>query len=125
MGLPEAAAGIDQPGFQALLRLLEAKHVWVKLAGADRITRASGRLRNAIPFIRALAAVAPERLVWGSDWPHIGFHSRQPVQDEAVLPYRALDAGELLDILIEAIPDAGLRRGILTINPAKLYGFEP
>ena len=123
MGLPDAAAGIGQPGFQAVLRLAAAPHVWVKLAGADRITRSTGRLRDAIPFMRALADVAPERLVWGSDWPHIGFHSRQRVHDDAVLPYRALDVGELLDVLIEAVPDAEARRAILAGNPARLYGF--
>jgi predicted TIM-barrel fold metal-dependent hydrolase len=124
MGLPDAAAGIGQPGFQAVLRLLAGKRVWVKLAGADRITRASGRLRDAIPFIRALAAAAPERLVWGSDWPHIGFHSGQQVRDEAMLPYRSLDAGELLDVLIEAVPEAETRHAILAANPARLYGFD-
>ena len=124
MGLPDAAAGIGQPGFQTVLRLLSAKHVWVKLAGADRITRASGRLRDAIPFIQALAAAAPDRLVWGSDWPHIGFHARQQVHGDAILPYRELDAGELLDVLIESVPDAGARCAILAENPARLYGFD-
>jgi predicted TIM-barrel fold metal-dependent hydrolase len=124
MGLPDAAAGIGQPGFQAVLRLLACPHVWVKLAGADRIARASGRLRDAIPFMRALAAAAPERLVWGSDWPHIGFHSGQQVQGDAVLAHRALDAGEPLDVLIEAVPDREIRRAILAGNPARLYGFD-
>jgi predicted TIM-barrel fold metal-dependent hydrolase len=124
MGLPDAAAGIDQPGFQAVLQLLARPHVWVKLAGADRITRASGRLRDAIPFMRALAVAAPERLVWGSDWPHIGFHSGRQVHDDAVLPHRTLDAGELLDVLIEAVPDPDTRRAILADNPARLYGFD-
>jgi predicted TIM-barrel fold metal-dependent hydrolase len=123
MGLPDAAAGIEHPGFQAVLRLLCAPNIWVKLAGADRITRSSGRLRDAVPFMRALAAVAPDRLVWGSDWPHIGFHQRKPVHDDAILPYRDIDAGELLDVLIEAVPDAGARRAILVENPARLYGF--
>ncbi len=124
MGLPDAAAGIGQPGFQAVLRLLTGKHVWVKLAGADRITRTSGRLRDAIPFIRAVAAAAPERLVWGSDWPNIGFHSGRQVQGDAVLPHRELDAGELLDVLTEAVPDRETRHAILADNPARLYGFE-
>ena len=124
MGLPDAAAGIQQEGFQAVLRLLRSESIWVKLAGADRVTRASGKLRDAIPFIRALAAAAPERLVWGSDWPHIGFHSRQAVHDDAILPYRGLDAGELLEVLIEAVPDAATRRAILSENPQRLYGFE-
>jgi predicted TIM-barrel fold metal-dependent hydrolase len=123
MGLPDAARGIAQPGFEAVLRLLAAGHVWVKLAGADRITRASGRLRDAIAFMQALVAAAPERLVWGSDWPHIGFHSGQQVRGDAVLPYRDIDAGELLEVLIAAVPDSETRRAILADNPAKLYGF--
>jgi len=123
MGLPDAAAGTGQPGFQCVLRLLAAKHVWVKLAGADRITRSSGRLRDAIPFMRALAAAAPERLVWGSDWPHIGFHAGRQVHGDAVLPYRDVDAGELLEVLIEAVPERETRRAILAGNPAQLYAF--
>jgi predicted TIM-barrel fold metal-dependent hydrolase len=124
MGLPDAAAGTGQAGFRAVLRLLASKHVWVKLAGADRITRASGRLRDAIPFMRALVAAAPERSVWGSDWPHIGFHSGRQVQDDALLPHRDLDAGELLDVLAEAVSDPATRRAVLAGNPARLYGFD-
>ena len=123
MGLPDAAAGVAQPGFQAVLKLLRSRNVWVKLAGADRITRNSGDLRDAIPFMQALAATAPERLVWGSDWPNIGFHSRTAVHDDTILPYRDLDAGDLLDVLIEAVPDAGTRRAILSDNPQRLYDF--
>jgi len=124
MGLPDAAAGTGQAGFQAVLRLLAGEHVWVKLAGGDRITRASGRLRDAIPFMQALVATAPERLVWGSDWPNIGFHSGRQVRDDAVLPHRELDAGELLDVLAEAVPDPVTRRAILADNPARLYRFD-
>jgi 2-pyrone-4,6-dicarboxylate lactonase len=123
MGLPEASAGIGQPVFQTVLRLLRSPHIWVKVAGADRITRSTGRLRDAVPFIRALAATASERVVWGSDWPNIGFHQRKPVHDDEILPYRDLDAGELLDVLIEAVPDATTRQAILSDNPQRLYGF--
>jgi 2-pyrone-4,6-dicarboxylate lactonase len=123
MGLPDAAAGIEQPSFRALLRLMQCTHVWTKLAGADRITRSSGRLRDAVPFMRALAAAAPDRLVWGSDWPNIGFHSGTQVHGDAALPHRELDAGELLDVLAEAVPDAAVRTAILAANPARLYGF--
>jgi len=121
MGLPDASAGIAQPGFQALLRLMRQEHLWAKLAGADRITRSSGRLRDAVPFMQALAAVAPQRLVWGSDWPHIGFHSGQQVRGDAVLPYRKVDVSALLEVLFEAVPDAAARRAILSDNPARLY----
>jgi predicted TIM-barrel fold metal-dependent hydrolase len=122
-GVVHHAEGVGQAGFQCVLRLLAAKHVWVKLAGADRITRASGRPEDAIPYMQALVAVAPGRLVWGSDWPHIGFHSRTKVHDDAILPYREVDVGRLLDVLTEAVPDAGTRRAILAENPARLYGF--
>src|SRR5436190_3115266 len=64
MGMPDAALGLEQPVFQTVLQLA-SKGAWVKVAGADRITRSSGRLPDAVPFIRALAQAAPQRLVWG------------------------------------------------------------
>ncbi len=123
MGLPDAANGVQQPAFQALLELMGRSHVWAKLVGADRITRSSGRLRDAAPFMRALADAAPTRVVWGSDWPNLGFHAGTQVRGEALLPHRELDAGELLDLLGEAVPDPLLQRQILSENPARLYGF--
>jgi 2-pyrone-4,6-dicarboxylate lactonase len=124
MGLPDAAKDVEQPGFQCVLRLASGGSAWVKLAGADRITRKSGRLQDAIPFMRELVDAAPERLVWGSDWPNIGFHAGTQVKGDTLLPHRELDAGELLDVLIEAVPDEDARRAILVDNPARLYGFS-
>jgi predicted TIM-barrel fold metal-dependent hydrolase len=124
MGLPDARQGIGQPGFQALLRLLKRDNIWVKLAGADRVTRHTGRLKDAIPFVRALVDAAPDRLVWGTDWPNIGFHAGKAIGGEhEVLPYRQLDAGALLEVLIEAVPDPRVREKILARNPERLYGF--
>jgi predicted TIM-barrel fold metal-dependent hydrolase len=124
MGLPDARHGLDQPGFKALLRLLKTGRVWAKLAGADRVTRFTGRLSDAVPFMQALAAANPDRLVWGSDWPNIGFHTGMAVGHDTVLPYRELDAGALLDVLAEAVPEAALRQKILADNPARLYQFS-
>ena len=123
MGLPDAALGLDQPVFQTVLELASTGRAWVKLAGADRITRSTGRLADAIPFMRALAQAAPQQLVWGSDWPNIGFHARQQVHDDELLAHRELDAGELLDLLAEAVPDAEVRHAILAHNAERLYGF--
>jgi predicted TIM-barrel fold metal-dependent hydrolase len=123
MGLPDAAQGTAQAVFQCVLRLASSGRAWVKISGADRITRATGRLADAIPFIRALADAAPGRLVWGSDWPNIGFHARTQVRDEELLAHRELDAGELLDLLAAAVPGAGERHAILAGNPQALYGF--
>jgi len=123
MGLPDAQDGLGQPGFQALIRLLRRGPVWAKLAGADRITRATGRLTDAVPFMQALVDANVDRLVWGSDWPHIGFHAGTAVAHHDVLPYRRLDAGDLLDVLIAAVPDPVLREKVLSTNPAQLYQF--
>lgn len=123
MGMPDAALGLEQPVFQTVLQLA-SKGAWVKVAGADRITRSSGRLSDAVPFIRALAEAAPRRLVWGSDWPNIGFHARQEVHDDDLLAHRELDAGELLDVLASAVPDLATREAILAGNPEQLYGFS-
>jgi len=120
MGLPDAAKGIAQPGFQAVLRLARMSHVWVKLAGADRVSRSTGELRDAMPFMRALHEAAPGRMVWGTDWPHLGFHNRRQVHGDEILPYRAVDPRELLSVLFEAIPQP---QGVLADNPARLYGF--
>ncbi|HEX9464498.1 MAG TPA: amidohydrolase family protein [Alphaproteobacteria bacterium] len=124
MGLPDARTGPAQPGFQALLRLLRRGHIWVKLAGADRVSRHTGRLSDAMPFMQALVETNVDRLVWGTDWPHIGFHSGTAVGHQELLPYRPLDAGELLDVLIAAVPDPGVREKILAANPARLYQFD-
>lgn len=124
MGLPEAGLGVEQPVFQTVLQLAGAGRIWVKLAGADRITRGTGRLGDAVPFIRALAEAAPRQVVWGSDWPNLGFHARQQVRGDELLAHRELDAGELLDLLIDAVPDAATREAILAHNPERLYGFS-
>jgi 2-pyrone-4,6-dicarboxylate lactonase len=124
MGLPDARNGVSQPGFQALLRLLRHGHIWVKLAGADRVSRHTGKLADAVPFMRALVETNVDRLVWGTDWPHIGFHSGRAISGHEPLPYRPLDAGELLDVLSEAVPDATARDKILARNPGRLYQFD-
>ena len=123
MGLPEASLGVGQPSFQCVLRLLSMGHVWVKLAGADRVARATGNPRDAIPFMRELAQCAQERLVWGSDWPNIGFHAGNRISSSDLLPYRDVDAGAMLDILFEAIRDRDAWTKILVSNPERLYGF--
>jgi 2-pyrone-4,6-dicarboxylate lactonase len=122
MGMPNAGLGTDQQVFHTVLQLV-SKHAWVKIAGADRITQTTYNLRDAIPFMRALVQAAPQRVVWGSDWPNIGFHMRRQVRDDSILPHRDLDAGELLDLLSAAVPDRARRDAILVDNPQALYFF--
>ena len=123
MSLPGARAGLGQPGFATLLELLASGNVWVKLAGADRISKSNAAFAAARPFASALVAARPDRLVWGSDWPHIGWHTPNATGHDEVLPFRDLDEAKLLGQLGEWSGDAAVRRGILSDNPAKLYGF--
>jgi len=109
MGRVDAAFGLDQAPFQALLDLVSCSHCWVKLSGGDRVAKRSA-LKKAIPFVRALIEAAPERVVWGTDWPHV--NCDQPQSDEA-----------LFRLLAEIAPDDASRAQLLVDNPAHLYGF--
>jgi 2-pyrone-4,6-dicarboxylate lactonase len=107
-----AEAGIDQPAFKTVLRMLDTGRVWLKLSGPMRCSRQEYPYANVTPLAQALVAHAPERLVWGSDWPHVNMNDRQMPND-----------GDLVDLIAEWIPDAATRRRILVDNPCVLYGF--
>lgn len=102
--------GIDNPGFQRLLKLVNDGKSWVKLSGAERISRQSTPpFDDVTPIARALIDAAPDRCVWGSDWPHVK------------LPVDMPNDGDLLDLLAAWAPDEEQRRKILVDNPARLY----
>jgi predicted TIM-barrel fold metal-dependent hydrolase len=111
MGRTDAGAGTGTPGFRSLLRLLGGGGGWVKLSGAHRVSSSAPDYPEARPFHEALVRENPERLVWGTDWPHPRIEGEMP------------DAGRLLDLFAEWTPDAATRRRILVENPARLYGF--
>lgn len=108
LGCVDTRRGIEQPAFQALLGLFDSGRCWVKLSAPYRID--SAPYRNAAPFARELVRRNPERLVWGTDWPH---------PDVAVVPE---DAG-LLYALFDWVPEERTRKRILVDNPAQLYRF--
>jgi predicted TIM-barrel fold metal-dependent hydrolase len=114
MGRTDASAGMATQGFQCLLRWIGDGGCWVKLSGAHRLSRKWPDYPDARPFHEALVRTNPERLVWGTDWPH-------PRMESEEMP----DAGHLLDLFHAWTPDEATRRRILVINPARLYGFPP
>jgi predicted TIM-barrel fold metal-dependent hydrolase len=120
-GLPGELAPDSREG-RTLLDLVALPHVWVKLAAPYRI--AGGPLSTKPPanWLKALVRQAPERCVWGSDWPHTPLEHDQRGATVAA-PYRAIDYSSLFTGFVEAIEDAGLAESILVTNPARLYGF--
>jgi predicted TIM-barrel fold metal-dependent hydrolase len=106
-----ADGGVEQPAFQALLRLLRGDHCWVKFSGAYRLSVEAPAYRDLSPFARALAGERPDRLLWGSDWPHAVFKGRMP------------NTTDLFDLLIDWVPEEKVRTRILIDNPARLFGF--
>ena len=107
-----AEGGLDQPAFKTMLRMLDTGRVWVKLSGPMRCTRQEYPYAPVTPMAQALVRHAPERLVWGSDWPHVNMNDRRMPND-----------GDLVDLIQDWIPDERTRRRILTDNPCALYGF--
>jgi predicted TIM-barrel fold metal-dependent hydrolase len=113
MGGPDPAEGLAQPGFQALLRLLEDRVAWVKLSGAERLSAQEHGYDDVVPFARALIAAAPERAVWGIDWPPSRFYKVQPTPNDWI------------EQLLKYVEQPGSLQSILVDNPAALYGFAP
>lgn len=121
----KAALGVGQPGFAALVDLLRAGAVWVKLSGVYRVSRAGPRYDDVRAIAEALIAANPDRLVWASDWPHTGdIAGRRQRAPGDVEPFQAIDDAAVLRLLSAWTGDRGLDRRILVDNPALLYGFD-
>jgi 2-pyrone-4,6-dicarboxylate lactonase len=110
MGRVDASRGLGHEDFRRLLQLLRDERFWVKVSGSERISRTGPPYRDAVPFAQALLDVAPERAVWGTDWPH-------PNLD------RVPDDGVLVDLLAQIAPTASARQALLVDNPQRLYRF--
>lgn len=121
MGRIDPADGIDQPAFQLVLDLLRDDKFWTKICSVDKISGTPVAnvpdgipFKDVIPFARAVIEVAPDRVIWGTDWPH----------GNTFTPGRVPNEGALLDLLGEIAPDDATRRSVLVDNPARLYGFD-
>jgi predicted TIM-barrel fold metal-dependent hydrolase len=122
-GGANAALGVEQSGFGALVNLVKSGKAYVKISGAADSMSAKGDLSDVTPFARALVAANPQRILWGTNWPHPG-SSRVPGRKATDLaPHVQTDDGKVLNMLPVWVPDAAIRRLILVENPARLYGF--
>ena len=111
LGYIPTGEGIDHPGFKTLCSLLGDADCWVKLSGSYRVSAAGPPYADTIPFAQALIAARPDRLVWGSDWPHVATYGPMP------------NVSDLLDLLADWAPTESIRNAILVENPHRLYGF--
>jgi predicted TIM-barrel fold metal-dependent hydrolase len=106
----DARLGPGSRGFQKMLALVRDGRAWVKITGPTRISALPAPEHADVrPLAEALVEAAPERLVWGSDWPHVALWGRMP------------DDGDLVDDLARWGLDEGTRRRVLVDNPARLY----
>jgi predicted TIM-barrel fold metal-dependent hydrolase len=113
MGRVKSDGGLEQPPLKMLLELLRDERAWVKVSGGERVSASGKRpFHDAIPIARALIEAAPDRVLWGTDWPHPNVPNEMP------------DDGELVDLFAAFCTDEGLRRKVLVDNPARLYWPE-
>ncbi|MEJ2432057.1 MAG: amidohydrolase family protein [Pseudolabrys sp.] len=110
MGRVPGKDGVAQPPLKALLELANLPNCWIKVCGAERISFPP--YAEAVPIAHAIVCAAPERVLWGTDFPHPN------ASHEA-------DEADLVDLVLQYAPDAGLQKKLLVDNPAALYGFPP
>jgi predicted TIM-barrel fold metal-dependent hydrolase len=116
------APGSQSGALRALLQLLENGKTWVKISGAYRIGD-DPYDPSFGPLARALCAANPERIVWGSDWPHTPRHDLRDETIEQERPFQDIDTRGLLDLVPRWLEDDSLVERVLVANPARLYDF--
>jgi predicted TIM-barrel fold metal-dependent hydrolase len=112
MGRVKASDGLDQRPFQALIDLMRNdEKCWVKVCGAERVSTAGPPFVDAVPFARRIVETAPDRVIWGTDWPH---------PNVKAMP----NDGDLVDLIPLFMPEPDLQKRVLVDNPAKLFEFD-
>ena len=116
MGRLDFGQGIAQPAFDVVLRLLRQENWWILLSNGDaRDEGPAEPWSDAIPFGRAYYETAPDRCIWGSDWPHILYNRRNiPSPDDAAL----------VGLVASYLPNEDALRAVMVDNPARLFGFD-
>jgi predicted TIM-barrel fold metal-dependent hydrolase len=106
--------GLDQPAFRTLLDLLAKPNVYLKLICPDRYLYQGQRYEDVVAMSRAVIAKAPDRIIWGSDWPHSYVFEANAIPND----------GDLIDMLLDFAPDEKVRNKILVDNPKRLFDFD-
>jgi 2-pyrone-4,6-dicarboxylate lactonase len=112
MGRVPTSGGIRQKPFQILLDFMKREDFWVKVCGSERISAGGPPFYDAVPYAMALIDVAPDRILWGTDWPHPNISKHMP------------NDGDLVDLVPLFARDKTLQKKVLVDNPQRLYGFD-
>jgi len=107
-----ATEGVLSPAFTTLLRLLDTDRCWVKLASLYRLSGEPYPHRDMVPMISRIVEARPDRIIWGSNWPH------------PICPVPMPNDGDLVDLVPLWLPDETIRHLVLVQNPNELYGFS-
>jgi 2-pyrone-4,6-dicarboxylate lactonase len=105
--------GTEDICFQTLLDLCGHSNVWLKISGANRLMTRGARYEDVVTVARALVERSSSRLIWGTDWPHT----------DVFVPGNVPNDGDLMNMLVDFVPDVATRNRILVDNPANLFGF--
>ena len=118
----QASLGVQQPGFDVLLDLLRTGKIYLKLSRIHSVSTEAPDYADVAPLAKAFIAANPQRILWGTDWPHAGV--RPPGYSATdISPYFQIDDGRVFNQFAVWAPDPSLRQTILVDNPARLYGF--
>lgn len=110
MGRPDVGKGTDHADFQRFIKLLDDNsHIWTKVSCPERLTRTQPDYSDVVPYMRLLVKRFPDRVLWGTDWPHPNMKSHMP------------DDGALVDLIPAIAPTADLQKALLVDNPMHLY----
>jgi len=113
MGRPDVAKGVDHEDFQRFVSLLaENENIWTKVSCPERLTLQAPDYSDVVPYARTLVEKFPDRVLWGTDWPHPNMKSHVP------------DDGKLVDVIPHIAPTEELQKKLLIDNPMKLYWAE-
>ena len=110
MGVPSVEKGVDHPDNRRFLKMLEThRNIWAKVTCPERVSLAGPPYDDVVPFGRTLVEQFPDRVIWGTDWPHPNQKTRAP------------DDGVLVDYIPKIAPTAAQQQALLVDNPMRLY----
>ncbi len=112
MARVKVAEGVQQKSFQLLLDFVRNEDFWIKISCAERLSVTGAPFDDVVPFAQAVIEAAPDRILWGTDWPHPNIHGVMP------------NDGDLVNLLEKYAPNRTTREKILVDNPARLYGWN-